>query len=221
MKPADGPKYSEEDVAAVRKRAEVLSLLARPDNVTPAQLQLLQSATHSERQRAACASPVVDAYRRFLDDTAAAHAAELAQARARTAAARAEHAKLQARVEALQDAEARASAAAALQRDLATVRAQTTDTQRAVEAARARQRAFEEGSAKLERELALDIARLVDDDQRVALLRAEREALEKEYLLTEQRIFSLQRDLVTVGQNNAELLKVCEALMARLEAGSQ
>ncbi len=215
-----GLRFSEEDKEHITRRAEVLALLARPDNVSREQLSLLSSVTADEAARNAAAAPVLNVYVRFLSDLAAQQRAVVEAAQLHTAAAKREHDALQARLEAMRDVDEQRSANAAAAADLVRVQARTQDVLAAIDVAKRRQAAHEDGIAKLEREVAVDIARLVEDDQRIALQRAELEALEKEYLLTEQRVFSLQRDANTVSESNAELMKICDTLMRRLEGVS-
>lgn len=216
-----GLRFSEEDREHVARRAEVLALLARPDNVSREQLALLSRVTADERARNVSSVPVLDVYARFVADLAAQQRAALVAAQERTAVAKHEHDALQARLAALHGIDAQRSANAAASAELMRTQARTQDLIAAIDDARKRQTAHEEGIARLEREVAVDISRIVDDDQRIALQRAELEALEKEYLLTEQRVFSLQRDAKTVADSNAELMKICDALMRRLEDAGQ
>jgi thiamine kinase-like enzyme len=59
--------YNDEDVAELKKRAQVLALLTRSDNVTSEQVLLLQSLWEKEARVNARNTPALDHYRSFLE----------------------------------------------------------------------------------------------------------------------------------------------------------
>ncbi len=59
------------------------------------------------------------------------------------------------------------------------------------------------------------------NDQTLALQRAELASLETQYLGAEQSTFALHRDIRTVKEGNAELLRICDDLMRRIEMKSK
>lgn len=140
-------------------------------------------------------------------------------ARSQTASAKEEHGRLEARLAQFPDLDLLKRENAERQAELVSLRVRTGEVASSSDAVGKRISAFDEGIAKLERDVAVDISKLVDDDRHIALQRAELEALEKEYLLTEQQIFSLKRDVNTVSESNAELLKICDGLMKKIETG--
>ena len=117
-------QYSEEDVSSIKRRAEILALLARSENVSRDQLHLLRDVTKDEQSRNAVVGPVVDAYSRFLDDAGRVHAQQLSEAKKARDAAQQQHTALQGRMAALQDLEKRQSDLEAQRKLLDDVRAQ-------------------------------------------------------------------------------------------------
>jgi ABC-type glutathione transport system ATPase component len=65
--------YNEEDVAELKKRAQVLAMLTRSDNVTAEQLALLRQLCEKEQRVNAVNAPALAHYQGFLEGVLALH----------------------------------------------------------------------------------------------------------------------------------------------------
>ena len=207
--------YSSEDVEELKKRAHVLAMLTRSDNVTPEQLQLLKKMHDSESRLNAANVPALAHYRAFLESLVATQQAERAAEAER-------HADLARKVDALRQKNATLEEAARSRREVDAAQAQAAALQERAqrareeaEVAKSKLVATEEAMAKLN--VDVDISAMVERDKALALQRVELESLEKQYLEAEQSTFALHRDIRTVGEGNAELLRICTDLMQRIE----
>ncbi len=68
--------YSDDDVAELKKRAQVLAMLTRSDNVTEEQMALLRSLWHQQHLDNARDVPALSHYAAFLESVVAMHKQE-------------------------------------------------------------------------------------------------------------------------------------------------
>ncbi len=207
--------FSDDDVVELKKRALVLSMLTRADNVTPEQLQLLRQLQESEARRNTVDVPALAHYRAFLDNLVSLQQAERVAEAERHAVLSRQVAALRERNVALEEASKARREVEALQTQAAQLRARAERAREAAEIAHSNLVATEEAIEKESGDV--DVSALVERDKSLALQRAELESLEKQYLTAEQSTFALHRDVRTVAEGNAELLRICTDLMHRIE----
>ena len=207
--------YSEEDVEQIKKRAEVLSLLARSDNVSEEQLRLIKGLYQQEARHNRQSLPALEEYERFLNGVLELQGAELDQERQKTAQLQAARANLEKRKKALDEQLGSRHELDAQRARVDEAKARAAEAEQEMGRLRSQIVANEESLTKLN---VTDVSTLVEQDKGLALQRAELATLEKEYLKAEETIFSLSRDLRDVGESNAELLRICDQLMKKMEA---
>lgn len=96
--------YNEDDVAELKKRAQVLAMLTNTNSVTPEQVALLRSLVEKEHRQNARNVPALDHYRRFLEDVVRIQENERASEQKRHESLQRELAELKRRNEALEAA---------------------------------------------------------------------------------------------------------------------
>lgn len=208
--------FTDDDVEGLRRRAQALSLAS--DAVGAESVGLLRSLCTAQRRTNEVDAPTIDKMSAFLDGFSAATHGERRAAEAATKALAAEVSALGVRLNDLSASDIpRAEAeGSALRERLAEVRRRRDAAVSQAEALRGRLEAMEAASVKVAAEV--DVRAVVEADPGLALQRSQLDALERAYLAAEERTFGLIRDLRTMGEGNAELLRICNDLMHRLES---
>lgn len=206
--------YTAEDVEEIKRRAEQLTLL-RSDTVSGEQLSLLRQQCERETRANRQRLPALAEYDAFLSGVESMQGSERQQLQQRGATLREQTVQLQKREAALDETLARRTQLDALRAQIAEAKLRREMADKAVLTMQSQITGHEEALSKLN---VTDVSELVAQDAKLALQKAELETLEREYLRSEESIFALSRDLRTVGESNAELLRICDQLMKKIEA---
>jgi hypothetical protein len=208
--------YTDEDVSQIKKRAEVLTLLARSDNVSAEQLSLLNTMFEREASSNVKQVPALSEYDRFLTAVLDMQEKERESERGRQADLKKTGAELEERKRRLeQQLQQREELDAQLQ-EIRDRGKKVLELEQEAQTLKQKISAHEEAAAKLD--VDKEVSTLVDNDKSLALQQAELETLERDYLEAEKNVFALMKEISTVGESNTGLLKLCEQLMKKIEA---